>query len=462
MIQRTLPFLLALPCFLWTTPAVAGGDGALSGGSLDLRRTAVVEAVERTGPSVVNISCEEVVRQRIFTGENAEGFFRDFLEPKYRSSLETTSLGSGVLIDPKGYVLTNFHVVQRGARIKVTLKDRRSFSAKVLGTDPDLDLAVLKIEADEPLPAVKIGDSSTLLPGEPVVAIGNPFGLSQTVTTGIVSATHRTLNAGDKTFYDFVQTDAAINPGNSGGALLNIFGDLIGINTAIYQGAQGIGFAIPINRAFRIASDVIKYGEVRPAFVGMDLGPVEDAMAKAAGLRRGDGVLVVAVEPDGPAAKAGIKANDIILTVENYPVMGPGDYSAKMRDYTAGNSIKLELARGKERMTVSVTAAEIPLTLADRILKSQVGIVTENITSAVASKFKLGGGIKGVVITTVDARLAAGKARLQPGDVIRQVDDVSIDDVDGLRRQIIKARRKGQVAFLVERGRARDVIEFKL
>jgi S1-C subfamily serine protease len=331
----------------------------------------------------------------------------------------------------------------------------------VVGTDPDLDVAVLKIESDEVLPAIKIGDSSTLLPGEPVIAIGNPFGLSQTVTTGIVSATHRTINAGDTTFYDFVQTDAAINPGNSGGALLNIYGDLVGINTAIYQRAQGIGFAIPINRAFRIASDVMKYGEVRPGYVGMDLGPVDDAMAKSVGLRRKEGVLVVAVEPDGPAAKAGVKAQDVILTVENYPIMAPGDYSAKMRDYTAGNTIRVELARGKERVALSMIAVEVPLSLADRILKSQVGVQVEGINAATTSKYHLREK-SGVVITSVETRSQAGKARLQPGDVIVQCDAVAVEDLDGLRRQVIKARRKGQVDFLVERGKARDLINFKL
>ncbi|MBI5497732.1 MAG: trypsin-like peptidase domain-containing protein [Deltaproteobacteria bacterium] len=442
-------------------PGLARGEGLLPGATGDLRRTAVVEAVERTGPAVVNISCEELVRHRVFTGDDAESFFRDFFEPKYKSSMEPTSLGSGVIIDAKGYVLTNFHVVQRGARIKVTLMDRREYNAKVLGTDPDLDLAVLRIEPDEPLPSVKIGDSSALLPGEPVIAIGNPFGLSQTVTTGIVSATHRNLNAGEGvTFYDFVQTDAAINPGNSGGALLNIYGDLIGINTAIYQRAQGIGFAIPINRAFRIAQDVIKYGEVRPAYVGMELGPVDDAQAKAAGLRRKEGVLVVSVEDGGPAQKAGIRANDIILAVENFPVMSAADYSAKMRDYTAGNTIRAELVRGKEHLNVTITAGEIPLVLADKILRAQVGIVVEDITQQNAGKYRVKGG--GVVITSVDSRAQAGKARLQPGDVIRQVDAVSVEDLEGLRRQVIKARRRGTVEFLIERGRARDVIGFKI
>ena len=423
----------------------------------DARRTPVVRAVEAASPAVVNISCEELVRQRVFTGDDAESFFRDFFEPKYKSQLETTSLGSGVLIDPKGYVLTNFHVVQRGARIKVALMDRREFKAKVLGTDPDLDLAVLRIEAPEPLPFVEVADSSTLMPGEPLIAIGNPFGLSQTVTIGIVSATHRTINAGETTFYDFVQTDAAINPGNSGGALLNIQGQLIGINTAIYGRAQGIGFAIPINRAWRIAQDFIRYGEVRPAYVGMELLPVPENKKEPS---LTVGALVAGVEPGGPAAAAGVRKGDVILSVENYPVLNLQDYSAKMRDYTAGSVVKLEIERGHQRQNVAITAADVPLDLAARILQAQLGMVVEALDAGNAARFHRRQG--GVVITKVNARLQAGKARLRPGDVIRRVDAVEVEDLPGLYKLVLKARRKGQVEMLVERGRARDTVAFKI
>jgi Do/DeqQ family serine protease len=440
------------------TPAVAETPER---GGTDLRRTAVVEAVERVGPAVVNVSTEEKIRQRVFTGDDAESFFRDFFEPKYRDSMETTSLGSGILIDDQGHILTNFHVVQRGARIKVGLMDRREYKAKVLGTDPDLDLAVLKVDDPAPLPFVKMGDSANLLPGEPVIAIGNPFGLSQTVTTGIVSATHRTINAGEITFYDFIQTDASINPGNSGGPLLNIHGDLIGINTAIYGRAQGIGFAIPINRARRIAQDIIKYGEVRPAYVGMDLGPVDQAKATSVGLRRPEGVLVVGVESGGPAEKAGIKAGDVLLTVERYPIQNPGDYSAKMRDYAAGNPVNLQVARGQERLNVSVVAGDVPLTLADRILKAQLGLVVEPLDERNAQRFRLRLR-SGVVVVGVEPRLQGGKARLQPGDVIKQVDGVAVEDLDTLRRQVIKARRTGKLVLMVERGRAQELFEFKI
>jgi Do/DeqQ family serine protease len=427
-----------------------------------LRRTAVVEAVAGAGPAVVNIACEEVVRQREFSGQDAESFFRDFFEPRYKSSMETTSLGSGLLVDDKGHVLTNFHVVQRGARIKVTLLDRREFKAKVLGTDPDLDLAVLKIDSDEPFPFLKAADSASLLPGEPVIAIGNPFGLAQSITTGIVSATHRTIHAGEGvTFYDFIQTDAAINPGNSGGPLLNIHGEVIGINTAIYGRAQGIGFAIPMNRATRIADDVIAYGEVRPAYVGMDLGPVDDAAQKAAGLRRKEGALVMSVEQGGPAERGGIKPGDVVLSVENYPIFSSQDYSAKVRDYTAGDIVKMEVARGKERVVLNLTAGDVPLTLADRILLSQLGLVVESLDEKNARRFRVRPQ-DAVVVVSVDSRLQAAKARLVPGDIIRQVDAVSVDDLNAFRRQIIKARRRGVVELMVERGRSRDVFAFRI
>ena len=441
--------------------ALAAVEAALSALDAVKEAAAVVEAVERVSHAVVAISTEEKVRQRVFTGDDAESFFRDFFEPKYRDSMETTSLGSGVLIDDQGHILTNFHVVQRGARIKVALMDRREYKAKVLGTDPDLDLAILKVDDQEPLPFVKMGDSSGLLPGEPTIAIGNPFGLSQTVTTGIVSATHRTINAGEITFYDFIQTDASINPGNSGGPLLNINGELIGINTAIYGRAQGIGFAIPINRARRIAQDVIKFGEVRPAYVGMDLGPVDQAKAAEVGLRRPEGVLVAGVEPGGPAEKAGIKPGDVLLSVESYPIQSPGDYSAKMRDYAAGNPVNLVVARGKERHNVTVTAGEIPLNLADRILRAQLGLTVQPLDDKTAQRFRLKAQ-KAVVVVAVDARLQGAKVRMQPGDIIRQVDGVAVEEIDTLRRQVIKARRKGTLVLMVERGRAQELFEFKI
>ncbi|MFH1812014.1 MAG: trypsin-like peptidase domain-containing protein [Pseudomonadota bacterium] len=417
----------------------------------DLRRSAVVRAVERAGSAVVNVYTEEMVAQRDWSGD----FFRDVFEPRYKRKLETTSLGSGTIIDGEGHVLTNFHVVQRGAKIKVALVDRREFEAKVVGTDPDLDLAVVKLQTDEKLPFMPMGDSTDLMIGETVIAIGNPFGLSNTVTTGVVSALHRNLNADGRTYYDFVQTDASINPGNSGGPLLDITGRLIGVNTAIYgPGASiGIGFAIPVNRARRIVDDLIAYGSIQLAYVGLDLGGIEGDEVKKLGLPQKTAVKVVAIEDGGPAASGGLKVGDVIVTVENFPIETAADYTAKMRDFTAGTVIRMQVLRRGAPLDLAITAAKVPLELADRIIEGQLGLTVKEPATRHG---------RGVVIDQIKGGLPAAKARLKPGDVILQVNAADVKSLDDFRNGILRARRKGQVVFLVKRGRYVDQVEFKL
>lgn len=408
----------------------------------------MVVAVERAGPAVVNIYTEELVKLRDWTGD----FFRDVFEPRYRRSMETTSLGSGVIIDNKGHVLTNFHVVQRGAKIRVALVDRREFEAKVVGTDPDLDLAVLKLQTEEEIPHVPMGDSAELLIGETVIAIGNPFGLSNTVTTGVISALHRNINAGDRTFYDFIQTDASINPGNSGGPLLNINGSLVGINTAIYGNAQGIGFAIPVNRAGRIVENLIAYGSVRQAYLGMNLSQLEPDKVKELGLPQKSAVQVVFIEAGGPAAKGGLKKGDVMLTVEGFPIETAEDYTAKMHTYTADNKVRMQVLRGRQKLDLTVVAGTVPLTLADRIVWGQLGMKVAEIDADARRRFRIRSR-QGVVVVEVRGGMAAAKARLQPGDVILQVNATDLQDLDAFRQAILRARRTSAAVLLVQRGR---------
>ncbi|MBW2569370.1 MAG: trypsin-like peptidase domain-containing protein, partial [Deltaproteobacteria bacterium] len=230
----------------------------------------------KVSPAVVNINSEYEVRRRVnpFSGFSRDpffdSFFKDFFDPGFEQRYKRTSLGSGVIIDGKrGLILTNAHVLAKSATITVILNDERKFDARIIGADPDSDLAVLRISSKNPLPAVEMGDSNDLMIGETIIAIGNPFGFSNTVTTGVISAINRSIRADDAVYHDFIQLDASINPGNSGGALLNINGELIGINTAIYAKAQGIGFAIPINKAKRIVSDLIQYGKVVQIWLGL-------------------------------------------------------------------------------------------------------------------------------------------------------------------------------------------------
>jgi serine protease Do len=258
-----------------------------------LRRTTTVRVVERTGPAVVSVTTEKRAPEanpfRPFAGDPFfDRFFQDFFEPRLPQAEQ--SLGSGVLIDAQRHVLTNEHVVTRAERIRVSLADGREFGAKLIGADPNNDIAVLEVETQEKLPWIEPGSSADLMVGEPVIAIGNPFGLSHTVTTGVISALGRSLRTDERVYHGFLQTDASINPGNSGGPLLNAEGHLIAINTAVYNRAQGIGFAIPIDDARRVVRELIDHGEVSPVWLGMDLQDLDSGLAAAlelpAGARR--------------------------------------------------------------------------------------------------------------------------------------------------------------------------------
>jgi len=251
------------------------------------RRDAIVNAVQKVSTAVVNVSSEYEIHSRPspFSGFGIDpffdSFFKDFFDPGFRHNDKRTSLGSGVIIDGKrGFILTNAHVISKAEAISVVLQDERTFNAQLVGADPDSDLAVLRIISKEALPAIEMGRSDDLMIGETVIAIGNPFGFSHTVTTGVISALNRSIRTNDTIYHNFIQTDASINPGNSGGPLLNINGDLIGINTAIYAKAQGIGFAIPINKARRIITDLIQYGEVVLSWTGLLLQGMDPDLAR--------------------------------------------------------------------------------------------------------------------------------------------------------------------------------------
>ena len=292
------------------------------------RESAVVTAVKKVSPVVVNISSEFEVRKRInpFSGfgmdPSFENFFNDFFDPGFERRYKRSSLGSGVIIDGKrGFILTNQHVILKSKTITVGLKDGREFKAQIVGADPDSDLAVLRISSPKALPDITMGDSSNLMIGETVIAIGNPFGFSNTVTTGVISATNRSIRTEGMVYHDFIQTDASINPGNSGGPLLNINGELIGVNTAIYAKAQGIGFAIPINTAKRIVSDLIRYGEVIPAWIGITVQDIDADLARYLKASAIKGVLVKKAEKSGPAGKAGIREGDIILSIKTRDII---------------------------------------------------------------------------------------------------------------------------------------------
>jgi serine protease Do len=310
--------------------------GAQTSASQAARRTSVVAVVEKVSPAVVNVSAESVVR-------DVDPFFGMFFG---RGERRTQSLGSGLIVDANGIVVTNAHVIEGASRIVVTTLDGRELDADVLGSDRDADLAVLKVKA-RGLPAVPLGRSSDLMIGETVVAIGNPFGLAHTVTSGVLSAVGRTVPSerGERVFTDFLQIDASINPGNSGGPLVNILGDVIGINTAIIQGANGIGFAIPADRARRVVDDLLRFGELRPLWTGARLMTVDAEMAQSAGLKVRRGALVRKVYPDSPAAVAGLQENDVIVGLGGHPVTAREDVATALYTAPSGTPVELEVCR---------------------------------------------------------------------------------------------------------------------
>ena len=422
------------------------------------RRSAVVRAVQKIGPAVVNISSEYQVQMRRnpFSefGMNPffDSFFKDFFDPGLDRRQKRTSLGSGVIIDGKrGFILTNAHVVTQSDAISVALEDEREFQAQIVGMDPDSDLAVLKIGNQEDLPAIEMGNSEDLMIGETVVAIGNPFGFSHTVTTGVISALNRSVRTDDMVYHNFIQTDASINPGNSGGPLLNIHGDLIGINTAIYAKAQGIGFAIPINKAKRIVSDLIQYGEVVLSWTGLVLQDLDKALARYLKIPEDQGVIVKEVESGSPATAAGIHKGNIILALDNIPIRSIYDYQQALKSFPVGSRIKIKVLQNGRQKTCWLTTSVFPQDRAFELADKRLGVLIAGLTPENRRKFGISAK-EGVVITKIAPQSYLAGVGVDVGDVIRQINDQAISSVDDFKKAIIKSRQKDTLVILVQRG----------
>jgi len=423
-----------------------------------LREDAVVKAVRETSPAVVNISTEQVVERKasplspFFNDPYFDKFFKDFFEPGYEKKYTQKSLGSGVIFEKRGYILTNWHVVEKASQIKVILINEEIFNAKLIGSSPELDLAVLKIEAQRDLPTIKIGDSDRLMIGEKVIAIGNPFGLSHTVTTGVISAQKRSLRVGENVYLDFIQTDASINPGNSGGPLLNIDGELIGINSAIYgEGAQGIGFAIPINKAKRVVDDLITYGEVNPAWVGIKLQTLSPEMANYLGYTGENGVLVKETEPGSPAEKGGIEKTDIIIKIENEQVKTKPDFWAILRQYTSNESIPFTLFRKGTIITLAIKAEKFPLARAEEYFFNLLGIQVRK-GEPTQTKPRVNAEPTGIAIAKVRDRSQAYNLGIKPGDLILQINETSINSFPDFQKSVASIFQKDTALLLIQRG----------
>ena len=426
------------------------------GGHPYQRRSVIVEAVGKVSPAVVNISLEYEIRKRIspfseFSNPLFDDFFRDFFEPGFDRHYKRTSLGSGVIIDGRrGFILTNAHVVEKTGTVNITLNDEREYEAEIVGIDPDSDLAVLHIQSPDPLPSIDMGDSSDLLIGETVIAIGNPFGFSNTVTTGVISAVNRSFRTKDRAFYDFIQTDASINPGNSGGPLLNINGELIGINSAIYAGAQGIGFAIPINKAKRIIEDLITYGEVIDAWIGIWVQEVDTGLTRYFNLPKKQGVLVSGVDPDSPASEAGVREGDVILAIDNRKIVSAQDYQARLKNYGMRDRLVLSLWSNGKTRDINLKARAFPIDKAPDLAYALLGMKVDPDSEDAA------------IVSSVKRDGFLARTGVRSGDVIRQVNEFLVREPLDFYKAIVKYREEDSIVLLLQRKNQRYYITVPL
>ena len=414
--------------------------------------------IKRVTPAVVNVSTRGHVDVQVNNPFMNDPFFQQFFgggqgrnAPVQR---QFQSLGSGVIVDAdKGYILTNNHVVENADKITVTLYDNRSYTAKVIGKDPETDVAVLQIKADG-LTALPLGDSDKVQVGDFVVAIGNPFGLKHTVTAGIVSALGR-AGIEDGKYENFIQTDASINPGNSGGALIDLNGNLVGINTAILSrsgGNIGIGFAIPINMAHTVMDQIVKYGKVERGVLGVTIQNLSPELAKALGIDQRSGVVVTQVLPGSAAEKAGIKAGDVIVSLDGQPISSNSSLVSSIGVLRVGTSVKLGLVRDGANFSVTATIEKASKGEGDQDDQgSSAGGQGPRYGLHVADLDKnspLYGKVQGVVVADVDDDSEAAEAGIQPGDVITAVNKKPVKNVAEFREAM---GRKGQTLFTVKR-----------
>jgi serine protease Do len=421
------------------------------------------DLAKELNPSVVNISTTQIIKRRrtpfpwSFPGPfNEEDPFRDFFDRFFgdipQRDLKRQSLGSGFIINKDGYILTNNHVIENADQIKVKLSDEEEFDAKIIGKDPKTDIALIKINPKKPLPVAKLGDSDKLEVGEWVLAIGNPFGLEHTVTAGIVSAKGRVIGAGP--YDNFIQTDASINPGNSGGPLFNIKGEVIGINTAIIAGGQGIGFAIPINTAKSLLPQLKKSGKVIRGWLGVIIQQITPDLAKSFKLKEPRGALVADVIKNSPAEKAGLKRGDIIIEYNDKKINKMNELPILVANTPVGKVVTMKILRNNKEKTIKAKIGEYPEeekgTLA-REKENKLGFTVEEITPQIARRLGLR-NTKGVVITQVIPGSGADYAGLRRGDVIEEINRRPVNDIRDYQKIMSNIKPGESVLLLIKRG----------
>jgi serine protease Do len=416
------------------------------------------DVAEKVRAGVVNVQVTKTVKnldfgpRDFFGGQNPFGdFFGPFSQGNPPRGFQQQGVGSGFVISRDGYILTNNHVVEGADQIKVKLADGKEFEGKVIGRDPKTDLAVIKIEGSGNLQALSLGNSDDLKVGSWVVAVGSPFGLEQTVTAGIVSAKGRVIGSGP--YDNFIQTDASINPGNSGGPLVNLKGEVVGINTAIIASGQGIGFAIPVNMAKEIVPQLEEKGRVVRGWLGVGIQEVTPALAKSFDLKEKKGALVSQVYKDSPAEKAGIEQGDIIVQYDGKDVADSKDLPRMVASTPVGKSVTVKLLRNGKPVEREVKVGEMEekQEIAKAPSQKSLGITVQNITPEIAR----GLGLKkdaGVVITRVEPGSPASEAGLQSGDVILEVNRTPVKDAGDFIKKVEKAREQNNVLLFIQRG----------
>ncbi len=412
------------------------------------------DVVEVASPAVVNIAAEKVVDMRSQHPFMEDPMFRRFFgDPGQGGERINKSLGSGVIISADGYILTNNHVVEDAKDIRVTLEGEREYEAKIIGTDPLTDVALIKIDAKD-MPSITPADSDGLRVGDQVMAIGNPFGVGRTVTMGIVSALGRNIGLID--YEDLIQTDASINPGNSGGALVNMRGELVGMNSAILSrdgGSQGIGFAIPSNMAFKIIEALKNDGEVKRAYLGVYPQPVDQSVADYYGMDKPQGVLVAQVSEDTPASRAGIKDGDIILSVDGRAIRNPSVLRNVISLSDVDHKAEILLLRDGKKKKLKVKLAALPGQGSEKPSTPEVsedetleGVTVREISERLRAMGEIPDEITGVVVTDVSPSSNAARVGLAKGDIIQKVDNQDVKNLNRFKKAL--GRSKDKPAFL--------------
>ena len=459
MIVLTIAFILAMSI---SRPAVNARAASQDPLAVPESFSTLAETVS---PTVVNISTVKTIKgggpvfRHFYQGPQGDqdpfkDFFDKFFGNEQQREYKQRSLGSGFIIDKDGYIVTNNHVIAGADEIKVKLNSGKEYDAKIIGRDPSTDIALIKIKADENYSVATFGDSDSLKVGQWVVAIGSPFGLEHTVTAGIVSAKGRVIGSGP--YDDFIQTDASINPGNSGGPLIDMKGQVVGINTAIIAGGNGIGFAIPVNMAKGVIRQLKKEGKVTRGWLGVGIQDISDEMAEYYGIKSKEGVLVSQVFPGDPADKAGIRTKDIIFAVNGKKIETGRELTRIIAAFHVGEMVKISVLRdGKEKtFNVKIAKRQEAQLAAGGIPHKEpeaFGIRVSSLTPEIARKFDIR-ETKGVVVTDVQSGSQGDNEGIQPGDIIKEINHRSINTVHDYKDATQKVKKGGAVIMLVKRA----------